>query len=162
MLSQLNLGVSWQPDSIGAMRLPHWMVRLALSCWCVVACAPPEVSASAVPMVTGLTRVEVEIGHDSTYGTSVADSAGLASITRFVNDRRMAWSPGEQTFWLGGLHAHLRSDTTLVATVSLQDRTLWLFRGDAPSLSQAITPEEAEEFARLLGRETEGPKPPAS
>jgi hypothetical protein len=114
------------------------------------------------PVLTGLTKVEVEIGHDSTFGSPVTDSARLVSITDFVNARRPAWVAGERTLYLGGLHAHLRRDTTLLATVSLQDGTLWLFRGEAPPLKQPITVADAEAFARLLGRGKEGPRPPAS
>ncbi len=144
------------------MTLPRSTVRVALSCFCVIACTPSEAPVPPVPVLTGLTQVEVEIGHDSTYGSPVTDSARLASITDFVNNRRAAWMSGERTLYLGGLHAHLRKDTTLVATVSLQDRTLWLFRGDAPPLNQPITVADAETFARLLGRGKEGPQPPAS
>ena len=121
----------------------------ALAAAAAAACsAPPLVP---VPPVGVLTRVEVELGHDSTYAAAVTDPARLAAIAAFVDARRDAWRPDREVLRLGGTHAHLWRDTVLVAVVSLEDGQLRRSQRQAPSLTQPISAEDSAAFARLLG-----------
>jgi hypothetical protein len=134
--------------TVDRMVSPLRTAALAIAVAVAACSAPPLVP---VPPVGVLTRVEVELGHDSTYAPAVTDPTRLAAIAAFVDGRRDSWRPDRELLRLGGTHARLWRDTVLVAVVSLQDGYLRRSQGEAPPLTQPISAEDAATFVRLLG-----------
>ena len=124
------------------------MVASVICALVVSACGSEE-----IPLVDGITRVSVHMYTACETLNVITDSAQVAAIEAFVNDRRQGWGGARDIAGtpIGPINAYLHNDaeSLIDGVVGTFSAGPWYFVSHI--MSRHASQDELDEFARLIG-----------